>query len=95
MNAIGANAILGECDSPLREYNSSDCHLVELFSLILPSLIVWGECDYGECYLGESHSPCFISALLILYIDKILEIRRITKKESHFRNSLYCGATRD
>ena len=36
---------LGECDSPLREYNSSDCHFVGLFSLILPSLIIWVEFD--------------------------------------------------
>ncbi|MFQ6703316.1 MAG: hypothetical protein ACLRFO_03920, partial [Alphaproteobacteria bacterium] len=36
---------LGECDSPLREHNSSDCHWVGLFSLILPSLIVWVEFD--------------------------------------------------
>ena len=34
-----------ECDSPLREYNSSDCHLVGLFSLILPSLIICVEFD--------------------------------------------------
>ena len=49
----------GECDSPLREYNSSDCHFVGLFSLILPSLIVWGECECGcdEYDLGECDSP--------------------------------------
>jgi len=36
---------LGECDSPLRKYNLSDCHLVGLFSLILPSLIIGIEFD--------------------------------------------------
>jgi hypothetical protein len=39
------NLIWGECDSPLREYNLSDCHLVGLFSLILPSLIIGIEFD--------------------------------------------------
>ena len=45
LNSIVANVIWGECDSPLREYNSSDCHLVGLFSLMLPSLIICVEFD--------------------------------------------------
>ena len=54
---FGANAI-----RPYGEYNSSDCHLVGLFSLILPSLIIWVEFDCAEFDLGEfiwceSHSP--------------------------------------
>ncbi|MBE6330213.1 MAG: hypothetical protein E7072_08905 [Bacteroidales bacterium] len=62
INAIVANVIWGECDSPLREHNSSDCHFVGLFSLILPSLIIWVEFDCAEFDLGEfiwceSHSP--------------------------------------
>ena len=65
---FGANVI-----RPYGEYNLSDCHLVGLFSLILPSLIIWGECGCaefdlgefiwcesvicGECYYGECDSP--------------------------------------
>ena len=72
-NIFVLNLICGECDSPLREYNSSDCHLVGLFSLILPSLIICVEFDcvefdlgefiwcesviWCECYLGECDSP--------------------------------------
>ena len=63
LNAIGVNAI-----RPYGEYNLSDCHLVGLFSLILPWLIICVEfdcdefdCDefdlgefiWCECYLGE------------------------------------------
>ena len=56
-NANGANVI-----RPYGEYNLSDCHLVGLFTLILPSLIICvefdcDECDWGECYLGECDSP--------------------------------------
>ena len=61
-NSFGANAI-----RPYGEYNSSDCHFVGLFSLILPPLIVWVEFDcaefdlgefiWCECYLGECDSP--------------------------------------
>lgn len=39
-NANGANAI-----RPYGKYNLSDCHLVGLFSLILPLLIIWVEFD--------------------------------------------------
>ena len=94
-NAIMANVIWANAIRPYGEYNLSDCHFVGLFSLILPSLIICAEFDLGECYLGESHSPCFIFTLLILYIDKILEIRRITKKRVTFVTLFCCGATRN
>ena len=45
---FGANAI-----RPYVEYNLSDCHLVGLFSLILPPLIVCVEFDCDECDCGE------------------------------------------
>ena len=44
LNLIWANAI-----RPYGGYNSSDSHLVGLFSLILPSLIIWVEFDCDEC----------------------------------------------
>ena len=44
-NAIVANVIWANAIRPYGEYNSSDCHLVGLFSLILPSLIIWVEFD--------------------------------------------------
>ena len=58
MNAIGANVIWANAIRPYGEYNLSDCHFVGLFSLILPSLIIWvefdcDECDWGECDFGR------------------------------------------
>ena len=57
MNAIVANVIWANAIRPYGEYNLSDCHFVGLFSLILPSLIVWGECGCVECDWGECDSP--------------------------------------
>ncbi len=45
MNAIVANVIWANAIRPYGEYNSSDCHFVGLFSLILPSLIICVEFD--------------------------------------------------
>jgi len=50
-NSFGANRLFGRMRigrmrfAPTGEYNSSDCHLVESFSLILPSLIIGVEFD--------------------------------------------------
>ena len=62
MNAIVANVIWANAIRPYVEYNLSDCHLVGLFSLILPSLIICVEFDCAEFDLGEfiwceSHLP--------------------------------------
>ena len=45
INAIVANVIVANVIRPYGEYNSSDCHFVGLFSLILPSLIIGIEFD--------------------------------------------------
>ena len=77
-NVIWANVIWANAIRPYGEYNSSDCHLVGLFSLILPPLIVcvefdcaefdlgefiWCECGCDECDWGECDSPLRISMI--------------------------------
>ena len=69
---------MGECDSPLREYNSSDCHLVGLFSLMLPSLIICVEFDCAEFDLGE-----FIWCESVIWCECDSPLREYNSSDCH------------